>query len=145
PIRKGNGAIGCRDQIRKPDNAKVITIPHDLRRTWKNAARNAEVERDVRTRLMNHRDGNSTGSVHEDYTVFEWAELLDGSQRATDYLLGKIGVAVVDGAFAKADIKPTGQTPAPDAQQQAEALIKALGADVVAKLAALVQPTIKSA
>jgi hypothetical protein len=135
PIRKSNGAIGCRDQIRKPDNAKVITIPHDLRRTWKNAARNAEVERDVRTRLMNHRDGNSTGSVHEDYTVFEWSELADGTQRTTDYLLSKIGVAVADGAFVKADIKPTQQTPAPTPDDDPAELLKQMAA-LQAKLAA---------
>jgi integrase len=114
PIHKADGSIGCRHKIKKPKALQRFGIVHDLRRTFRTAARNAEVEISVSTRLTNHRSdtdsdgkfGKSTGRTHDDYDDRKWKELADGMQAITNYLLGKIGVAVENGAFVEREVKP---------------------------------------
>jgi integrase len=123
---------------RKITNA-ALKRPHDIRRTFQNAARKAGVNDYDYKVLMNHGRPRKAGNQSEQYNVAELEDLREETQRTTDFLLGKIGVGVVNSEFVAIEKSAAQRTAtvAPQSTDALKALVDALGVEKVKALADL--------
>jgi integrase len=129
PIKRDDGTVSCRPKLHVPKGNAGVGRLHDLRRTFKNAARVCGVDEYNQNLLMNHEAPTKSRKMGDVYSDTELDDLRNDTQRISDFLLGKAGLAVIGGEIVAATA---------DTKADEQALQKQI-ADLQAKLAGIKQ------